>query len=171
MTRTALLAVGAVLGASLGVPASIAATQLTGRDIKNNSLTGKDIRDGSLKASDLANVYTWRANVTSAGQTVSTMAIPANSVVVPVSAEFTSEACNGAPVDNPQAATFQIALIDGAGESLLVQHPVALQPQATGAVSRRLSVTVGGSGCVVTASLVFTFEVQAGATGKIRPFS
>lgn len=169
-TTSALLA-GVVVGASLGVPASIAAGKLTGKDIKNESLTSKDIRDGSLKSEDFAQTYTWSVNVRSDSPNLSAQTIPAGSVVVPVSAEFVSQACGSNPLVNPEAASFQIKTNDGLAETVVVSHPFALQPFATGATPDHLSVTLPDCGGVVaTANLVFIFEVRAGGQGKVKAF-
>lgn len=172
MKRTALtLLVGVIAGASLGVPASIAAKQLTGKDVKNESLTSKDIRDGSLKSQDFSQTYTWNVAVRSDSQNVSAQALPAGSVVVPIRAELTSQFCGAAPIDNPGAAYFQIKANDGLAETVVVDHPFELQPFETGATPDHLTVTLPGCGAqVVTATLVFTFEVRAGGQGKAKAF-
>jgi hypothetical protein len=172
MNRTALtLIVGVVAGASLGVPGAIAAGKLTGKDIKNESITGKDIRDGSLKSSDFAQTYTWNVNVRSDLQNYSAQTIPAGSVVVPVRAEFSSQTCSGSPVNNPEAASFQINLVGTQAQTQLVKHPFDLIPQATGAYPAHLSVSLPDcGGQVATATLAFTFEVRVGGQGKVKAF-
>lgn len=167
----ATLLAGVMLGAGVGVPASIAAGKLTGKDIKNDSVTGKDIRDRSLKSADFSQTFTWQVNVRSDSPNVSSQTIPAGSVIVPVRAEFTSQACAGSPVNNPAVATFQIKLVDGNAETALVNHPIDLQPQATGPTARRLAVSLPDcGGQVAIATLQFTFEVRAGGQGKSKAF-
>lgn len=165
-----LLLTGILLGAALGVPAAVAATKITGKDVKNSSLTGKDVRDGSLTSADLAQTYVWRATVRSDQPNLSTQSIPAGSIVTPVRAEFLSQQCEGSPVNNPEAASFQISLVDGLAETGIVNHPLTLSPQSTGAMPDRLKVALPGCGGVVTAQLEFVFEVRAGGSKKTKPF-
>lgn len=170
-STTTVLLVGLVLGASLGVPASIAAGKLTGHDIRNDSLTGKDVRDGSLKSGEFSQTYTWRVTVSSNGQSLSGNSIPAGSIIVPVRAEFTSQFCGGAPVNNPQVAAFQIYMVGGYAQTLLVNHPVDLLPRATGPTPARLSISLPAcGGQVQSANLEFTFEVRAGGQGTAKAF-